>query len=112
MVSTFQKHLIAFLKEHVPNISKIYYVSYGASAQYKNKNLITLCHHNTDFWLNAEWHFFATSNGKGPSDGVGGTSTSCSSFQLTTPSDIDSSTTLLMGKRTFSIRTCIVCLQQ
>jgi hypothetical protein len=61
------------LKENVPNISKIYYFSYGASAQYKNKNnFINLCHHNTNFGINAEWHFFTTSHGKGPCDGVGG----------------------------------------
>ena len=27
----------------------------------------------TDFEIDAEWHFFATSHGKGPCDGVGGT---------------------------------------
>jgi hypothetical protein len=59
------------LKENVPNISKIYYFSDGVS-QYKNKNnIINLCHHNTDFGINAEWHFF-TSHGKNPCDGVGG----------------------------------------
>jgi hypothetical protein len=74
MVYTFQKHLIAFLKENVPNISHLYYFSDGASAQYKNKNnFINLCHHNTDFGINAEWYFFATSHGNGPCDGVGGT---------------------------------------
>jgi hypothetical protein len=74
MVYTFQKHLIAFLKENVSNISNIYYFSDGATAQYKNKNnFINLCHHNTDFGINAEWHFFATSHSKGPCDGVGGT---------------------------------------
>jgi hypothetical protein len=63
---TFQKHLIAFLKENVPNIAKIYYFSDGASAQYKNKNnFINLWHHNTDLRINAHWHFFATSYGKG-----------------------------------------------
>jgi hypothetical protein len=74
MVYTFQKHLIAFFKENVPNISEIYYFSYGAFARYKNNNnSINLCHHNTDFGINAEWHFFATSHGKGACDGVGGT---------------------------------------
>jgi hypothetical protein len=58
MVYSFQKHLIAFLKENVPNISKICYFSDGASSQYKNKdNFINLlCHRNTDFGINAEWH--------------------------------------------------------
>jgi hypothetical protein len=74
MVYTFQKHLIPLFKENVPDISKIYYFSYGASAQYKNKNnFINLCHHNADFGINAAWHFFATSRGRGPCGGVGGT---------------------------------------
>ena len=29
--------------------------------------------HTQDFNLEAEWHFFATSHGKGPCDGLGGT---------------------------------------
>jgi hypothetical protein len=29
--------------------------------------------HQKDFNIDAEWHFFATNHGKGPSDGVGGT---------------------------------------
>jgi hypothetical protein len=65
-VFTFKKHLLAFFEENVSNISKIYYLSYGASAQYKNKNnFINLHHHNIDFGVNVEWHFFATSHGKG-----------------------------------------------
>jgi hypothetical protein len=67
----FPKHLIVFFKESVPNISQIYYFSDSASAQYKNKNnFISICHHKTDFGMNAEWHFFATSQCKGPCDGV------------------------------------------
>jgi hypothetical protein len=74
MVYTFQKHLTAFFKEDVPNISKIYYFSYSTSAQYKNKNnFISLRHHNTDFGISAEWHFFATSHATVPCDGVGST---------------------------------------
>ena len=42
--------------------------------QYKNyKNLANLCHHEVDFATEAEWHFFATSHGKSPCDGIGGT---------------------------------------
>ena len=37
------------------------------------KNFINLCHREDDFGMPAEWHFFATSHGKGPCDGVGGT---------------------------------------
>jgi hypothetical protein len=52
----------------------IIYFSDGCAAQYKNrKNFLNLCNHDADFGLPAEWHFFATSHGKGPCDGVGGT---------------------------------------
>jgi hypothetical protein len=53
---------------------KILYFSDGCAGQYKNcKNFINLCHHKEDFGIEAEWNFFATSHGKGPCDGVGGT---------------------------------------
>ncbi len=32
-----------------------------------------LCHHKDDFGIKAEWHFSATSHGKGACDGLGGT---------------------------------------
>jgi hypothetical protein len=92
---TSQKHPKAFCKENVPNISQIYSFSYGALAQHKNmNNFINLCHHNIDFGINAEWHFFATSHGRGPCDGVGGTIkrfAACSSLQhhqLLTPAQL------------------------
>ena len=34
---------------------------------------MNLCHHVEDFNFNAKWSFFATSHGKSPCDGVGGT---------------------------------------
>lgn len=73
-VYTFQRKLISYLKEIVHGLSKVYYFSDGCSGQYKNKkNFCNLCYHSTDFGVSAEWHFFATSHGKGPCDGIGGT---------------------------------------
>ena len=74
-VYLFQKALIAFLKRVLPCYpKKIIYFSDGAASQYKNrKNFINLCNHEADFGIKAEWHFSATSHGKGASDGVGGT---------------------------------------
>lgn len=74
-VYLYQKCLIEFLKSRFKSLPlKIFYFSDGAAAQYKNrKNFLNLCYHKTDFGINAEWHFFATSHGKGPCDGVGGT---------------------------------------
>lgn len=74
-VYLFQKNLIAYLKKKLASHpQKIYYFSDGAAAQYKNrKNFINLCYHEEDFGISAEWHFSATSHGKGACDGLGGT---------------------------------------
>ena len=38
------------------------------------KNIMNLCHHKNDYNLEAEWNFFATSNGKSHGCyGIGGT---------------------------------------
>lgn len=73
-VNLFQNGLISFLKTTLGTLEKIFYFSDGASGQYKNKkNFINLVFHENDFGVKAEWHFFATSHGKGPCDGLGGT---------------------------------------
>lgn len=73
-VYAFQKRLVSEISASLPFIKKIIYFSDGASGQYKNKkNFINLCYHNYDFHIEAEWNFFATSHGKGPCDGIGGT---------------------------------------
>lgn len=74
-VYLFQRKLIEFLKLALPfMLKKIVYFSDGAASQYKNrKNFINLCHHYSDFAVEAEWHFSATSHGKGACDGLGGT---------------------------------------
>lgn len=73
-VHAFISRLILHLKEELPSITKVVYFSDGAASQYKNyKNFSNLCHHQIDHGLVAEWHFFATSHGKSPCDGLGGT---------------------------------------
>ena len=37
------------------------------------QNFLNLCHHEADFGMPAEWHFFATSHGKSACDGARGT---------------------------------------
>jgi len=55
-------------------IDNVIYFSDGCAAQYKNrKNIFNLCQHQEDFNLKAKWVFFATSHGKQPCDGIGGT---------------------------------------
>ena len=72
--SLFQKNLVQFLQDKISRVDKIHYFSDASAAQYKNrKNFVNLCYHKTDFGCQAEWHFYATSHGKGPCDGIGGT---------------------------------------
>ncbi len=73
-VHLFQRQLINFLESKFnKKPKKLYYFSDGCTGQYKNyKNFINLCHHEQDFAVSAEWHFFASSHGKGPCDGLGG----------------------------------------
>lgn len=72
-VHLFQRKVIQLLKELFDEApKKIFYFSDGCAAQYKNKkNFINLCYHKEDFEIDAEWHFFETSHGRGPSDGLG-----------------------------------------
>ena len=76
-VYLYQKWFIAFLKSFLPiplQPKKMIYFSDGAASQYKNrKNFVNLCYHKDDFGISAEWHFSATSHGKGACDGLGGT---------------------------------------
>ena len=66
--------LFDFLKDVLPSLNHIHYFSDGAASQYKNyKNFTNLLHHYTDFSVTADWNFFATSHGKSPCDGIGGT---------------------------------------
>lgn len=73
-VHAFITSLMPHLKTKLPQMSKVMYYSDGCSGQYKNyKNFLNLCHHQSDYLVDAEWHFFATSHGKSPCDGIGGT---------------------------------------
>lgn len=73
-VHELQKLVCNYIKENLPQIKRLEYWSDGCAGQYKNfKNLMNLCHHDVDFGFPALWSFFATSHGKSPCDGIGGT---------------------------------------
>ena len=73
-VHKLQRLLCNSIQDALPQIKHIEYWSDGCAAQYKNfKNLINLCNHVNDFGFDAIWSFFATSHGKFPYDGIGGT---------------------------------------
>ncbi|XP_060780327.1 uncharacterized protein LOC132888272 [Neoarius graeffei] len=70
-VHAFIGKVLAHLKQTLPHLKKVLYFSDGAASQYKNyKNFSNLLHHQNDFNLEAEWHFFATSHRKSPCDEV------------------------------------------
>lgn len=74
-VNLFIDKMINFLQiDQNKNMKKIYFMSDGAASQYKNrKNFSSLCKFKSKYGIDAEWHFFATSHGKGPCDAIGGT---------------------------------------
>ena len=70
----FLRQFHIFLRSEQPDAKQIKYFSDGCAGQSKNcKNFINLCFHKEDFGTTADLHFFATSHGKGPGDGLGGT---------------------------------------
>lgn len=73
-VKLFQNKLLQYLKSTFSVIKKIYFFSDGAGGQYKNRfNFHNLCEMKYSENIDVEWHFFATSHGKGPCDAIGGT---------------------------------------
>ena len=70
-VYEYQKITLNDLKGH-HQLKKIYYITDGAAQHFKNKNKFqNLLHHEEDFKIKAEWHFFATAHGKSRCDGIG-----------------------------------------
>ena len=69
------KDTISFTKKNlVCNLEHVLYFSDGCAAQYKNcKNFLNISRHKEDFDVSCTWSFFATSHGKSPCDGIGGT---------------------------------------
>lgn len=69
-----QRIVAQFLNDRFSRVQTLHYFSDGCAGQYKNcKNFINMCHHQKDFNLKGCWSFFATSHGKSPCDGIGGT---------------------------------------
>ena len=65
--------MIPELKKIISDLKKIIFTD-GCAAQYTNcRNLYNLSKINEEFGISAEWNFFATSHGKSPCDGIGGT---------------------------------------
>ena len=73
MVYQIQKRMTSYIKDW-HDVNRIEYFSDGCVGQYKSKsNFFNLCKHEEEFGLKSNWTFFATSHGKSPCDGIGGT---------------------------------------
>ena len=73
-VHCFLTKLLSLIRNNLPHITNIKYFTDGVASQYKNfKALINLAFHFHNHKLTAEHNFFATSHGKSPCDGIGGT---------------------------------------
>ncbi|KAJ8684135.1 hypothetical protein QAD02_019927 [Eretmocerus hayati] len=71
-VYQYQKIIIEYFKKNFELVTKIFYVTDGASQHFKTKsNFANLVAHEKDFGVVAEWHFHATAHGKGACDGIG-----------------------------------------
>ena len=71
-VHSFQYVVLQNLKGCLPNLKCCIYFSDGAPNQCKSfKNIANLNYHYMDYELKSEGHFFATSHGKSPCDGIG-----------------------------------------
>lgn len=70
-VHTVLNQLIPEIKNVVPKLSKVIYVSDGAKQHFKNRfQMSNLLQHKNDFGVEAEWHFTPTAHGKGAHDGL------------------------------------------
>lgn len=73
-VFAFIKTIIPRIKEMLPNLCKIHYLTDSPTSQYRNKKIMNLiARHETIFEMKATWTYFESGHGKGPCDGVGGT---------------------------------------
>ncbi|CAC5395762.1 unnamed protein product [Mytilus coruscus] len=74
MVYAILKDLINHLKDDNPELTNIHFWTDSPTSQYRNKSifdLISSC--ETKFSIKASWHYFECGHGKGPCDGIGGT---------------------------------------
>ena len=71
-VYAFLKDLVPRLKELIPELSCIHYLSDSPTSQYRNKSIFhIIANHLQLFGVKGSWQYFEAGHGKGPCDGVG-----------------------------------------
>ena len=66
--------IVPLLKQMNPQTEMIHYWTDGATSQYRNKQiLLTVANHKEIYGMSFRWNYFEVGYGKGPCDGLGGT---------------------------------------
>ena len=71
-----QRIVTLYIKENLPQIKRANYFIDSCAGHYKNYNykaFLNLCHHKSDFGIDATWVFVATSHWKSPCDRIDST---------------------------------------
>ena len=69
----FIKKLVGELKQLLPTLTTVHYLTDSPTSQYRNRSIFNIiAHHRNMFGLDCSWQFFEAGHGKGPCDGVGG----------------------------------------
>ena len=75
MVFAILKQIVTLAKQTVPELKYIHYLSDSPSSQYRNKHLMyIIAQHDKMFGIPCTWTYFESGHGKGPCDGIGGSS--------------------------------------
>lgn len=74
-VYAFITRITSELRSKRPDIDCIHYITDSPTSQYRNKLMMyVVANHDKLFGLKASWQYWEAGHGKGPCDGVGGTS--------------------------------------
>ena len=69
----FLKEIHPKLKEKLPDLQTVHYITDSPSSQYRNKSAAALlANHHTILGTTSTWHLLEEGHGKGPCDGIGG----------------------------------------
>ena len=73
-VCAFTDSLMPRLKEIDPDVRVLHYWTDSPSSQYRNRFIFcTVANHKSLYGMEARWNYFESGHGKGPCDGLGGT---------------------------------------
>ena len=74
MVYSIIKTLMSILSPRLPNLEYIHFWTDSPNSKYRNKTMFDLVSlFETLYGMRASWHIFEAGHGKGPCDGIGGT---------------------------------------